>query len=86
MKYKLNHLYKVKKIGNVEKPYHENSTFGESKEYHVGILSKEPTVGERFWLYPWRHYEGINTTPIQKIEGNKLYTMNSIYEISKFNN
>lgn len=86
MKYKTGNLYKIKKIGNVEKPYHENSTFGESKKYHIGILEKEPKIGERFWLHAFRGYEGINTTPIQKIKGNKLYTMNSIYEISDFNN
>lgn len=77
--------YKITKIGNVENPYHENSTFGESLPFHVGFFTKEPTVGERFNLsYISFREQGISTSPVTKIiDGNTFETLNSIYRYEK---
>lgn len=75
-------IYKVTKIGNVENPYHENSTFGESKPFHLGSFIREPEVGERFNLgyVDWQN-KGISTSPVVKIIDEKTFeTLNSIYK------
>lgn len=76
---------KLTKIGNVSKPYHKNSTFGESKPYHVGICHEDPVVGERYNLYPFEFdgvlYGGISTSIVSKINlDNTFETLNSIYQ------
>lgn len=77
--------YKVTKIGRVEKPYHDNSTFGESKPFHVGLFVREPIVGQRFNLLTTMGYMGISTSPVVKIvDKNTFETLNSIYRYEKF--
>lgn len=78
--------YKITKVGKVEFPYHENSTFGESKPFHVGTFIKEPTIGERFNLYAIdRENKGISTSPVTKIiDENTFETLNSIYKIEPY--
>ena len=78
-------IYKVTKLGNVENPYHENSTFGESLPFHVGLFIKGPIVGERFNLsYISLREGGISTSPVTKIiDDNTFETLNSIYRYEK---
>lgn len=76
-----NKIYKITKLGNVENPYHENSTFGESRPFHIGYFTKPPEVGERFNLYPLDFRGGgISTSLVAKIiDENTFETLNSIY-------
>lgn len=79
--------YRIKKLRSVENPYHENSNFGESKEWHVGMFVKEPQVGERFNLYPLDFRGGgISTSPVVDIiDENTFETLNSVYYYEKYN-
>lgn len=81
-------LYKITKLGNVEKPYHPNSTFGESASFHVGYFVKEPVIGERFDLIPLSNKhgeEGISTSPVTEIVDNKTFkTLNSVYQYEPY--
>lgn len=76
--------------GPVENPYHENSTYGESKPVHYGFEERTPTVGERYDLIPSRFQingndiDGISTSPVQKIINDDVFeTLNSRYRIIK---
>lgn len=74
---------KVTKLGSVENPHSNNSTFGESKPFHVGRYESDPVVGERFVAYPidYVEYRGISTSPVTKIiDSNTFETLNSIYK------
>lgn len=76
--------YKITKIGSVENPYHENSDFGESKPFHVGVFIKMPEEGERFELYPIDGHRGISTSPVVKVlDDGVFHTLNSIYKYEK---
>ena len=80
-------LYKVTKIGKVENPQHTWSDFGESKEFHVGVFTNPPQIGERFNLigYNWGN-QGISTSPVTKIiDENTFETLNSIYKYEEYN-
>ena len=74
-------IARVKKIGS--RFGKEYSTFGESKEWHYGIFTKNPVVGERFNLQGWDFLnEGISTSTVQKImKHNKFCTKNSYYQL-----
>jgi hypothetical protein len=78
-------LYKITKIGKVENPKHPWSDFGESKEFHVGVFTKEPEIGERFNLLGIDlKNRGISTSPVTKIiDENTFETLNSIYRYEK---
>jgi len=78
--------YKITKIGNVENPFHENSTFGESKPFHVGGFIKPPQIGERFNLgYINYQNQGISTSPVTEIIDEQTFkTLNSIYKYEKY--
>lgn len=79
-------VYKITKLGSVKNPYHQDSTFGESKPFHVGWFTKEPVVGERFNLTYINHREaGISTSPVTKIiDHNTFETLNSVYRYEKY--
>lgn len=77
--------YKITKIGRVENPHHKNSTFGESREFHVGYFTKEPEIGERFNLtgFDFKN-QGISTSPVTEIiDKNTFKTLNSIYRYER---
>lgn len=83
-KFEIDNYYKVRKIRKVAKPFNPNSDFGESKAYHTGKLLSMPIVGQPLLLYPASiREEGIRTSPITKIEGNIIHTLNSVYEVEK---
>jgi hypothetical protein len=73
---------KIKKLKSVDNPYHKNSDFGESKEFHIGYYMGDPIIGERFNVgYINYLEEGINTSPVMKIIDKKTFeTLNSVYE------
>lgn len=75
-------IVEVEKIGKVENPVHPNSDYGDSKQYHVGIFTKEPVVGERFTtVYINSQESGISTSPVTEIiDENTFKTLNSIYK------
>ena len=74
-------LAKITKIGSVDNPYIE-STFGESKEYHIGLFVGEPELDESFHLIGVSYTnQGIITTPVTKIiDDNTFETLNSVYK------
>lgn len=80
-------LYKITKLGSVENPHHENSTFGESMPYHLGYFINPPEIGERFNLQPYsykRGEEGISTSAVTKIiDENTFETLNSVYRFER---
>lgn len=81
---------KITKLRSVENPHSKNSTFGESADFHLGMFSDYPYVGERFNLYPFSsNYEerGISTSPVTKIlDDNTFETLNSVYKWEFLNN
>lgn len=83
----MNIIYKLTKIGKVEKPYHKNSTFGESREFHTGYMYSKPKIGERFRLTPYNDNTGISTSPVTEIiDETTFHTLNSIYKLEKVEN
>lgn len=82
-------LKKVTKLGYVDNPTNPNSDYGESSDFHVGIFTKEPKVGERFYLQGIsfkKGFEGIRTSTVTKVEGNTFHTLNSIYKLEDYEN
>lgn len=82
----MNVIYKITKLGSVDKPHDPFSDYGDSKEYHTGIFLGEPVIGERFELYPCSDRDsGISTSPVTKIiDENTFETMNSVYRYEEF--
>lgn len=78
-------VYKITKLGKVKNPRHKDSTYGESKPYHLGFYTKEPTIGERFELYAINsENRGISTSRVTKIiDSTTFETLNSIYQIEE---
>lgn len=80
-------IYKITKLGKVENPHSKNSDYGESMPYHLGIFTKEPTIGKRFNLLPLSKHNGergISTSPVTKIINDSTFeTLNSVYKIEK---
>jgi len=77
--------YKLVKIGTPENALHPESNFGESKPFHYGMMFKPPTIGESFYLIPKNRFSGgIRTSKVTKIEGDLIYTLNSIYQLSEY--
>ncbi len=74
-------LARVKKIKS--RFGQEHSTFGESKEYHIGQFDTNPKQGERFKLYGDSLLrQGIDTSPVTKIlPHGRFWTMNSLYQL-----
>lgn len=74
---------KVTKLGSVENPHSNDSTFGESKPFHVGRYKADPVIGERFiaWSIDYNENRGINTSPVTKIIDESTFeTLNSVYK------
>lgn len=78
-------VYKITKIGKVEKPYDKNSTYGESLPYHLGFYTNKPTIGKRFELISVNSQNaGISTSRVTKIINDTTFeTLNSIYQIEE---
>ena len=72
--------YRIKKDGRVGE---NNSYFGDTQKYFEGFAMYPPTIGERFVLWHNKLGNGvvIDTSPVLKIEEDKIYTMYSVYEI-----
>lgn len=77
-------LYKITKIKSADNPVNENSTFGESAPYHVGLFIEKPIIGKRFNLQGIsgkNGYRGISTTAVTVIiDDNTFATLNSVYK------
>ena len=83
-KFKVGEYYKAVKLRAADDPFNPNSDFGNSKPYHSGRLVIIPEVNNVLCLYPISDREGgIKTSLITKIEGNIIYTLNSVYEVTK---
>jgi hypothetical protein len=84
----MNTIYKITKLGWVNKPYNPFSDYGDSKEFHIGGFTKAPIIGERFELIGYadeRNMHGISTSPVTKIiDENTFETMNSVYRYEEF--
>lgn len=83
-------IYKIKKLGKVENPFHPNSFYGDLEDYYLGYFTKKPEIGERFNLIPIRSFGkpylgGISTSPVTKIiDENTFETLNSVYRYEKY--
>lgn len=81
--------YKIEKLRAVNNPTHGNFGYGDLEDYYEGYFTKEPTIGERFNLYPIKsfgkpHLGGISTSIVTKIiNKNTFETLNSVYRIDK---
>lgn len=79
-------LYKITKLGKVDNPVHKFSDYGNIPR--IGQFTKQPTIGERFELYPigWKpELAGISTSPITEIIDEFTFkTLNSIYKIEEY--
>src|SRR5574343_134034 len=82
----MNKIAKIKKIEAID----PTSKFGDTKEWHHGLMEKAPTVGERFVLFPYsdengHFHEGINTSPVVEYDEktNIITTMYSKYLLVK---
>lgn len=80
--------YRIKKLGiNKNNPLGVYSTFGDSQDYFEGYSYGPPTVGERFDLFEKILDDLlksiISTSPILEIQGDKIITTYSVYEIKK---
>lgn len=78
-------LARVKCLGRVDNPQILNSNFGESADYHYGMFTEKPIIGESFELmaisaeYGQR---GISTSSVTEIKENDIFhTKNSIYKL-----
>ena len=81
--------YKITKLKAVDNPKHNKFGYGDLEDHYEGVFIKEPTIGERFNLYPITsfgnpHLGGISTSPVTKIiDENTFETLNSVYRIDK---
>lgn len=73
-------IIRIKKIGSVENPVHEDSTHGSSQPFFEGTTLKIPEVGKSFGLLTSdKNLRNIITTTVVEVSQDTFKTLNSIY-------